>query len=313
MFTPGAVWRDTDGHPIQAHGGGILFHDGLYYWYGENKDGPTDPISGGVDILGVSCYSSPDLERWTNHGIVLPAVPGDPSHDLHPSRVAERPKVLFNAQTQKFVLWLHVDNRDYTYARAGYAVSDAPTGPFTYGGSVRPGGFESRDMTLFGDTDGAAYLIFSSDTNSVIRIARLSDDYLSVADASASAFAAPKDHSGRESPAVFRHSGRYFFVGSGCTGWAPNAAEYAVADSPLGPWTVRGNPCAGPGADTTYGGQNTFVLPVAGRPGAFILMLDIWNPADLRDSRYAWLPLRVDGDTLSAEWRDSWDLSVFSS
>lgn len=42
-FYPGRVWLDTDGNPIQAHGGGILY-DGrteTYYWYGENKDGPT--------------------------------------------------------------------------------------------------------------------------------------------------------------------------------------------------------------------------------------------------------------------------------
>ena len=30
-------WYDTDGNSIQAHGGMILFHEGRYYWYGENK------------------------------------------------------------------------------------------------------------------------------------------------------------------------------------------------------------------------------------------------------------------------------------
>lgn len=32
---PGEVWKDTDGNPINAHGGGLLYHDGTYYWYGE--------------------------------------------------------------------------------------------------------------------------------------------------------------------------------------------------------------------------------------------------------------------------------------
>ena len=42
-FYPGRQWLDTDGNPIQAHGGGILYVEsqGTYYWYGENKDGPT--------------------------------------------------------------------------------------------------------------------------------------------------------------------------------------------------------------------------------------------------------------------------------
>ncbi|MEI7534032.1 MAG: glycosyl hydrolase family 43, partial [Verrucomicrobiae bacterium] len=36
-FAPGEIWRDTSGHPINAHGGGILYHEGVYYWYGELK------------------------------------------------------------------------------------------------------------------------------------------------------------------------------------------------------------------------------------------------------------------------------------
>lgn len=42
-FYPGQIWLDTDGKPIQAHGGGILYDEEtrMYYWYGENKDGPT--------------------------------------------------------------------------------------------------------------------------------------------------------------------------------------------------------------------------------------------------------------------------------
>lgn len=42
-FFPGKIWLDTEGNPIQAHGGGILYDERskLYYWYGEYKDGPT--------------------------------------------------------------------------------------------------------------------------------------------------------------------------------------------------------------------------------------------------------------------------------
>lgn len=42
-FYPGRQWLDTEGNPIQAHGGGMLYVEstGTYYWYGENKDGPT--------------------------------------------------------------------------------------------------------------------------------------------------------------------------------------------------------------------------------------------------------------------------------
>lgn len=42
-YYPGRIWLDTDGNPIQAHGGGILYdkRSRMYYWYGEYKDGPT--------------------------------------------------------------------------------------------------------------------------------------------------------------------------------------------------------------------------------------------------------------------------------
>lgn len=42
-FYPGRLWLDTEGNPIQAHGGGIMYDQRTetYYWYGENKEGLT--------------------------------------------------------------------------------------------------------------------------------------------------------------------------------------------------------------------------------------------------------------------------------
>ena len=34
-ITPGQEWPDRKGEHINAHGGGLLFHEGKYYWYGE--------------------------------------------------------------------------------------------------------------------------------------------------------------------------------------------------------------------------------------------------------------------------------------
>ena len=144
----GTLWLDTDGRGIQAHGGSILQHNGIFYWYGENKD--TDTHNRSVDFVGFSCYKSRDLLHWENCGLVLSAV-NELGHDLHPDSVCERPSVLYNAETQKFVLWFHLDNRRYTRAEVGLAVSDTPTGPFTYMGSQRPGNHDSRDFTAFQD------------------------------------------------------------------------------------------------------------------------------------------------------------------
>jgi hypothetical protein len=34
---PGELWLDNHGVPINAHGGGLIFHQGRYYWFGEHK------------------------------------------------------------------------------------------------------------------------------------------------------------------------------------------------------------------------------------------------------------------------------------
>ena len=52
QFVPGEVWLDTNGKPIQAHGGGILVRGNTYYWYGEDRT---------IRQTSVSCYSSTDL------------------------------------------------------------------------------------------------------------------------------------------------------------------------------------------------------------------------------------------------------------
>ena len=155
-FRPGEVWLDADGRPIQAHGGGVLHDRGTYYWFGENKEGKTQTYARDnyrIDAVGVSCYSSRDLVNWKNEGTVLPVSRSEAS-DLHPSKVVERPKVIFNERTVRYVMWLHIDSEDYTAARTGVAVSDSPAGPYEYLGSFRPNRQESRDMTVFKDEDG---------------------------------------------------------------------------------------------------------------------------------------------------------------
>lgn len=313
-FRPGEVWLDTAGHPINAHGGGMLFHQGVYYWYGENKEGRTWlPESTKawegyrVDVTGIRCYSSKDLLRWKNEGLVLKAVPSDPAHDLHPSKVCERPKVVFNRRTKQFVMWMHIDSEDYQAAHAGVAVARRPAGPFHYLGSVRPEGQDSRDQTLFQDDDGKAYRIYSSENNDTTYISLLTDDYLR----HSGKFARVFEKRRMEAQVLFKHAGKYWFMASGCTAWDPNAARSAVADSIWGPWTELGNPCRGADAETTFGGQSTFVFPVAGRENAFIFMADRWNKTNLVDSRYLWLPLRFHDERPVIEWTPSWTPSYF--
>ena len=255
-----------------------------------------------TDVTGVSCYSSKDLLNWKFEGIVLPAVKDDPGHDLHPSKVLERPKVIYNRKTGKFVMWAHVDSADYGKAAAGVAVSDSPAGPFEYLGSFRPNDAMSRDQTVFVDDDGRAYQFYSSENNATLYISLLTDDYLKPS----GKFTRNFIKQSREAPAVFKHEGKYYIISSGCTGWDPNQAEIAVADSIMGPWKVIGNPCTGPDADKTFYAQSTYVFPVAGKKDAYIAMFDRWNKKDLPDSRYVWLPIEFKDGQITIPWKAQW-------
>ena len=340
-FAPGESWLDTGGSPINAHGGGILYYHGVYYWYGEFKSGRTflpdfNKSWGGtrVDTVGVSCYSSTNLYDWKNEGIVLPAVTNDPAGDLYSGKVLERPKVVYNRKTKQFVMWMHIDSADYSAARSGVAISDKPAGPFKYLGSFRPNagvwpqnysassdqtndatnlvrdfeaGQMARDITVFVDDDGKAYLFYSSEGNPTMHVSLLSDDYLRPAGKYNRIFIGRS----MEAPAVFKHNGKYYLIASGCSAWAPNAARLAMADDILGPWTELGNPCVGSDASDTFHSQGTFVLPVQGQENAFIFMADRWKQWDLPGSRYVWLPVEFkdDGNPV-LRWYDHWTLNA---
>ena len=132
----GETWPDDQGRHINAHGGGVLFHDGVYYWYGEHKIAGT---AGNAAHVGVHVYVSRDFVNWRDAGIAL-AVSDDPESEIVAGCVIERPKVVYNRLTRKFVLWFHLElkGQGYSAARSGVAVSDSPTGPFRYLRSVRP-------------------------------------------------------------------------------------------------------------------------------------------------------------------------------
>jgi hypothetical protein len=312
-FIPGEIWKDNQGNPINAHGAGILFHNGTYYLYGEIKKGNTWLVPGQgwecyrVPAGGVSCYSSKDLLNWKNEGVVLPSTIGVPSLDTDTGNVIERPKVIYNLRTKKFVMWMHIDSKTYSYARSGVAVSDRPEGPFTYLSSVRPNGNMARDMTLFQDDDGRVYHFYSSEDNQTMRICLLADDYLSHTTKEKRILI----NESREAPSVFKHNNKYYLITSGTSGWSPNQATYAEADSIMGDWKQTGDPCKGPDGKITFHSQSTFVLPLKGKKNAFLFLADRWNKTNLEDSRYVWLPLLMTEKGPQIELKDKWDMSVF--
>ncbi len=272
----GGRFSTTTGGQIDAHGGGVIKVGNYYYFLGENRN-PD------FTFRAVSMYRSTDLKTWEFRNDVLRS---SSATELNGANI-ERPKVIYNEATRKYVLWAHWENgRDYGEARVAVATSDTVDGNYTYQGSFRPLGYDSRDMTVFKDSDGTAYLISSADVNYDLNIYKLSADYTKI-----DSLVTVLDGYHREAPAIVKRGSTYFLLTSGATGWNPNQAAYFTASSMAGPWT-------GPtffGDPRTYNSQSTFILPVQGSMGtSYLYMGDRWGiPSGqiVNDSTYVWLPL----------------------
>src|SRR4051794_19858982 len=289
---PGTIWTDTAGNRLQAHGAGVFTVGSTYYMVGEDK-------VAGSTFTAVACYSSTDLVHWTRQ---VNALSRQGSGDLAAGRIVERPKVIHNGTTGKYVMWMHIDNTSYNDQRAGVAVSDTPCGPYTYLGASRPLGLPSRDLGLFTDDDGTAYMIHE-DPAAGMRIERLAADY-TTAQSTVATFPS------LGSPAMAKVGGRYFLLTSHLTGWGTNDNVYATATSPAGPWSGFAN--FAPSGTRTYDSQTSFLLPISSATGTnYIYIGDRWNPGDLYSSLPVWLPITLTSDgTAALSWYPSWGLDT---
>ncbi|MGC0373916.1 RICIN domain-containing protein [Streptomyces sp. SAI-229] len=286
----GTQFTDGSGSPVHAHGGGVLKAGAYYYWFGEHRNADNT-------FRSVDAYRSTDLKNWEFRGHVL-------TEDSHPELATaniERPKVMYNAATGQFVMWMHKENgSDYSEARAAVAVSGTVDGDYTWRGSFRPlGQHMSRDITVFTDTDGTGYMVSAARENYDLHIYRLTADHTGIASLVANPW--PGGH--REAPALFKRNGVYFMLTSGATGWSPNQQRYATATSLSGPWSAMRDV----GDSTAFGSQTAYVLPVQGTSGTSYLYLgDRWGNSfggTVNDSRYVWLPLTFPSSTsMSMSW-----------
>ncbi|WP_283680071.1 DUF5776 domain-containing protein [Lentilactobacillus sp. Marseille-Q4993] len=266
----GKEWLDTDGAPIQAHGGGFLQStdtDGtpIYYWVGEDKSHNAGFFN------GINLYSSKDLVNWTfKNTIVKPNV----SNNALSNVIMERPKLLYNAKTKKYVLWAHWENQgNYSSSQVAIATSDTPDGNYNFVGHWRPGanatnrnwrvnnadgqvkaqfdkgnsiadysntdtwGTPSRDFTLFED-NGKAYIV-STENGTTMRIYELNSDFTDVDKSAMSSYELFKG-ARREAPAIVKAGNYYVLVSSQQSGWYPNQGRYSYTKNIADPngWKV---------------------------------------------------------------------------
>jgi hypothetical protein len=294
VIRPGEIWPDHQGNHIQAHGGGIIKIKKTYYWYGEYRAKDNDPA-----LRYVGCYSSKDLVNWK----FLNKIQFSDPENLGEGWKLERPKVYYNKNTKKYVMYFHLDDKPYKVARVGVAISDKPDRAYRFVKSFRPLDRESRDIGQFIDDDGTAYLVFEDRPSRGFHIAKLSDDYLSV----------EKDvcliNSPLEGGAIVHYKGLYYAIGSALTGWRANPNKYATSKSLEGPWTEFKD--IAPPQTNTYGSQSTMMIKVTGSKGSTVIfMADQWKPATQWDSRYLWMPLEIGEGKLWLAQPKPWNLDL---
>jgi len=342
---PGQTWLDTDGKPIHAHGGSVMYWDGLYYWYGENKE-----KTNGVDKIwhwGVRCYTSKDLYNWEDKGLIIPPDTEDETSSLHPSSMMDRPHIIYNKQTKKFVCWVKIMERDGTQT-ATVLTADHILGPYTMVRTkLRPLGMSAGDFDLAVAPDGKAYYYFERVHSETI-CADLTEDYTDVTGYYSTHFPHNAPPFVREATAHFCRKGKHYLITSGTTGYRPNPSEIAVGDTWHGPYRVLGNPHPDDPSETSFHSQISSVFKVHGAKDLYIAVADRWAPDymdleysvykkhyqksfdpdyegdvppkcnypgdhHLNTSRaiYAWLPIRFEGEMGIIDWKDQWSIEDY--
>ncbi|MBD0289264.1 MAG: family 43 glycosylhydrolase, partial [Flavisolibacter sp.] len=275
-ISPGTIWLDTDGKPIQAHGFSVFYKDGTYYWYGENKEYTVQGSN--IWTYGIHCYTSKDFYNWENKGFIIPPDTTDPYSPLHPSQWIDRPHIIYCAKTKKYVAWIKIlggdDGQFMTVLQA-----DDFLGPYKIiHKGFRPNGFESGDFDLYVDEKTSKGYIWFERPHWEMICATLTDDFTSVTEEFSVHFSGKLPPNTREAPTHFVHNGKHYLLTSGTTGFSPNQSLVSMFNDYHSEYTDLGNPHPADTSNTSYCSQITDVIKIPGKMDLYIALADMWMP-----------------------------------
>ena len=298
-------WDTVDGRPIYSQGGGIFRYPDAetgerhYYWYGvryaEARQYREDPSVTWPQCTfeAVTCYRSDNLVDWTFVGDVLTRE--EVTRHGHAGWVG-RLGVAYLPEWNRYVLL--VQNNDGVL----FALSDTPTGPFTWHRRISMkemiGTPNTGDQTVFVDEDtGKSYLIYSYGRGRN----RIYVSEIGVRDGQADLLDCTQifKGAGREGNCLFKYKGRYYMFASNLYGWDSSFAYYLVADDIRGPYEPLNDMQIMPGCADDYAHvtQTGFFYTVRGTREETVLYCgDRW--ADFAGNGLGynqWCPLSFDG------------------
>lgn len=345
-INPGQIWLDTNGNRIQAHGGSIFYEDGYYYWYGEDKSHTRK--KGKIWTWGIRCYRSEDLMNWEDLGHIIKPEPEKPDSLFHPNRRMDRPHIIKNKKTGKYVLWLKYNDK----AHFSILISNNLLGPYCLQKSFfQPDGRKVGDFDLVVDAEtGTGYLYVELDHKEVV-VYKLTDDYMDVTQEKTVIYTGLNPPFSREGVTYFAHGGKHYLLTSGMIGYVPNPSEVAVADHYMGPFTILGDPHVDDVSSASFNSQASCAFRIEGTE-QIVVMADRWVPdyvmtkerydrfvraigsrydkslrASFKDmvtmltspmmgsantsvANYVWLPVEWEGDVPRICWKDQWKPEV---
>ena len=180
-------------------------------------------------------YSSGNLMDWQDHGVIVTQtnVPW-----VMPNYGMWAPDCVF--KNGKYYFYFPANSRDTStrgqgVQKVGVATADRPFGPFKPETNSIPGIPPSIDpCVLLDPKDGSAYLFYYMNA---IFVVRLKDNLLEMAAEPLRITNLPPQGL-VEGPFAFERKGRYYLTFPHAVG--RERLEYAMADNPLGPYTMKG-------------------------------------------------------------------------
>lgn len=209
----------------------FVYNDTLYIYTGHDEQ-----VEGGEGFVMNDwlLFSTTDMKNYQSHGPVLKTTDFEWANgQAWAAHTVEK--------NGKFYWYVTVEHGAIPGKSIGVAVADHPAGPWK---DAKGEALITNDMTkhtdifwddidpaVFVDEDGAAYIYWG---NTVMKWAKLNDSMIEL-DGEIQTIPLPEF---TEAPWVFKRDNKYYLVYSARF---PEEIDYAMSDSPEGPWEVMGN------------------------------------------------------------------------
>lgn len=291
---------DSTGNAIEEHNARLFYlDDGKYYMLAESwacgrmvffkPPVPGYPINdtfppgdyGGN--CGITVHTSTDLTNWDFETLIEPrGIPGVPT----------KPRLVYSAVTQKYVLWLKSGDELGFTGGLFYLTADTPLGPWSEA-SVASGDHLAHDFDMEMDDNGDYYIVTDAFRGVYdplvpgkplwdVVLQKLLPDCTGVVGTNESKVQIMQS-ADFQGIGLSSHNGRWYITGGPTCSNCEVPIQYISAPSPTGPWSTEDgtmSPDIKEGtviAERGCGGQNKGLNKLPTADGGSVVVAAIWG------------------------------------